>query len=359
LEKLSAIERPFSELEDLILLSQNEMQLTLPSTFQWDSRRLRRLQLTRITSPVLVPRLLFSSKNLVDLHLREVLDPLHFRPAALVHALSGMVRLRSLLIHFLSTAKHPTPTPPPEELVVVLPVLTSFNFQGITEYLEHLVARIYTPLLRDIEATFFNKSNFDLSSEIRKFTDRIGMHKSYRRADILSCERAISISLTWPGDPARLKFQLFCEQLSPQLFFTSRFCIHFSASLFNVEDLRISAKRPSRPVTRLHSEQWRELLNSFTGVKSLLVSGNLSTDIVRSLRLEPDGQQKVVLPALHKLSILQPEPRYLQLREAVVSSMTSRELGGHPIAVEYEQLQHIGEPHGSGTVFTRARAITR
>jgi hypothetical protein len=33
LEKLSAIERPFSELEDLVLLSRDRALLTLPSTF--------------------------------------------------------------------------------------------------------------------------------------------------------------------------------------------------------------------------------------------------------------------------------------------------------------------------------------
>jgi hypothetical protein len=311
-KKLSAIEKPFSKLEDLVLL--------------------------------------YSSKNLLDLHLREILDPLCFQPAALTHALSGMVRLRSLTLHFLSTAKYPTPAPPSEELVVVLPALTSFDFQGNTEYLEHLVARIYTPLLRDIKVTFLDKSNFDLSSEFRNFTDRIGMHKSYRRADILSCKGAISISLTRPGDPARLKFQLFCEQLSEQLFFMGRFCIHFSASLFNVEDLRISAKRPSRPEAGLHSDQWQELLNSFTAVKWFVVSGNLSTDIVHSLQLEPYGRRKVVLPALHQLCILQPESRYLPLREAAVSLTTSRWLSGYPIAVEYER-RHIGEPHRTGTVY--------
>jgi len=50
LEKLSAIERPFSELEDLVLLSRDSVQLTLPSTFRWGPR-LRSLYLTRITFP--------------------------------------------------------------------------------------------------------------------------------------------------------------------------------------------------------------------------------------------------------------------------------------------------------------------
>jgi hypothetical protein len=327
------------------------MRLTLPNEFQW-GQRLRRLHLTSITFPTLAPQLLYSSMNLEDLRLHEVVDPLRFPLAALTTALSRMVQLRSLSLHILSTDNQLTPPPPRGELVV-LPSLSRFNFQGSTEYLEHLVARIDTPLLRDIEVTFFNKSNFDLSSKFRNFTDRIGMHKSYRRADILCCKRTISIFLTRPGDPSCLKFHLFCKKLSEQLFFMARFCVHFSASLFNVEDLRISAKRPSRPEDGLYSEQWLEPINFFTGVKWLLVSGNLSTDIVCSLQLAPSsyGERKVALPALHKLYILQPEPRYLPLREAVVSFKISRWLSGRPIAVEYERLQHISEPHGTGTVY--------
>jgi hypothetical protein len=109
LEKLSAIERPFSELEDLVLLSRDSVRLTLPSAFRWGPR-LRRLHLTRIAFPALL-QLLYSSRNLVDLQLHEVLDPWHFSPEALTNALSGMAQLRSLSLHFLSTANYLCPTP--------------------------------------------------------------------------------------------------------------------------------------------------------------------------------------------------------------------------------------------------------
>ena len=38
LEKLPAIERPFSELEELVLLSQDNVSLTLPNSFRWGLR---------------------------------------------------------------------------------------------------------------------------------------------------------------------------------------------------------------------------------------------------------------------------------------------------------------------------------
>ena len=50
LEKLYTISEPFSELEELVLLSQDNVQLTLPSTFRWGTR-LRTLHLTGLPFP--------------------------------------------------------------------------------------------------------------------------------------------------------------------------------------------------------------------------------------------------------------------------------------------------------------------
>jgi hypothetical protein len=352
LEKISEIEGPFSELEDLILLYRNGAQLTLPSTFQWGPR-LCRLNLTSITIPSLL-QLLGSSKNLVDLHLHEALDPSCFPPEALTNTFSGMVKLQSFSLHFPSTNNHLTPPPPSRERVV-LPALIRLDFQGTTEYLERLVARIDTPLLEYIEVTFVAKSNFDLS-QLCKFLNRIGTHKSPRRADILSSEHATSISLTRPGDPTCLKLQSLRKPLSEQLIILARILYQFSAFLFNVEDLRISVQRPSRQPEgdSPYIERWLDYINSFISVKWLHVSGNLSNKIVRSLQL-PDGRPKSVLPALQKLSISQPRPRHTLLREAVVSLLVSYRLSGHPLVVEYERQCHINKRGGTGTMYVQRR----
>jgi hypothetical protein len=347
LEKLSAIKMPFSELEELVLLSRDSVRLTLPSTFQWGPR-LRRLHLTSLAFPTLL-QLLHSSRNLVDLQLHEVLNPSHFSPEALTSVLSGMAQLQSLSLHFLSTARWPhyRAPPPPSGERVVLPVLNRFKFRGNAQYLEGLVSRIDAPRLGDIEVTFFSGNIFKLP-EFIVFIDRIEMHKSHRRAHILSSERAISISLIQPGAPTCLTFQLFCEALSDQLLSMARICNHFSSFLLNVEDLRITAMRQSRQEDSLYSGRWLEPLNSFTGVKWFHVAGNLSTNIVGDLQL-PDRRREAVLPALHKLYISQPGPRNAPLREATVSFMISRRLSGHPIGVEYERL--CSSELGTGTIY--------
>jgi hypothetical protein len=348
-ERLFAISGSFSELEDLVLLSRESERLVLPYSFRWGPR-LRRLHSTRVTVLPLLRALDFSN-DLVDLQLHEVLDPWHLSPGALTNALSRTVQLRSLSLRFISTPTYfPLPTPSGER--VLLPFLTRFHFQGTTEYLEKLSAGIEAPRLGDIEVTFFDKPISDLSN-LAEFINRTGMHKPHHRAHIQFSERAVSISLTRPGATTCFKFQLFGEQLALQLSFISRICISFSPYLFNVDDLRISTTRQSRWEDGVDSsKRWRELIDSFTGIKWFHVSGNLSESIVRAL-LVPDNRRNPVLPALHKLCIPQPEPRLTPLCDDVVSFMISRQLSGHPIAVEYERSRHTSELRETGIMYTQ------
>jgi hypothetical protein len=69
-ERFSAIKEPFSELEDLVLQSQDGLWMTLPGAFRWGPR-LRRLHLKRIAIPEL-PQLLSSSMDLVDIQIHEM-----------------------------------------------------------------------------------------------------------------------------------------------------------------------------------------------------------------------------------------------------------------------------------------------
>jgi hypothetical protein len=100
LEKLSEISEPFSELEELALLSRDNMPLTLPNTFRWGSR-LRTLSSTRIVLPSF-PQLLLPSQDLVGIQLHEIPSAGYFSPDAFANALSEMTQLETLSLHFLS-----------------------------------------------------------------------------------------------------------------------------------------------------------------------------------------------------------------------------------------------------------------
>ena len=310
LEKLTTIERPFSKLEHLILLSGDEVQLTLPSAFRW-GQHLRHLHSTRIVIPSL-DCLHYSS--IKDLQLQEVPNPWHFSPNELPDALFRMTKLRSLSLHFLPTSHHVAVSLPTCDRIV-LPALTRLKYQGtlqgIAEDLENLVARIDTRRIEEIEVTFTDNSESELVTDLSKligFIDWIKMPKYDRQAHILSSGDVISISLMQPEVPTRIKIQ-FCGLFGVQLDFSS--------------------------LTRL-----------FLGVKWLHVAGNAPLYTFRLL-------DEVKLPALHGLYIPQPGPRDAPLREAVVSFMTSRRLSGHPIAVQYERLSQMSELSRAGTKYAQ------
>ena len=172
LEKLSAIERPFSELEDLVLLSQDSVPLTLPSAFRW-GQRLRCLHLTRIVVPELLRRFHFS-KDLVDIQLHDTGKIVYLLPEALASGLSGMTQLRSLSLHHpSSTSNLDIFTFPAGRARVALPALTHFNFRGTSRFFDRFTAKMDYPLLTVIEITF-DQSTF-IGSRLDEFLGRIKM----------------------------------------------------------------------------------------------------------------------------------------------------------------------------------------
>ena len=195
LERLSAISEPFAELEELVLLSRDNMQPPLPSTFGW-SPRLRTLHSTRISLPSL-PQLLFPCQDLVDLQLHEIPSAGYFSPDEFADALCGMTQLETLSLHFLSlpSRRNYLRLTPQSGERIVLPALTSLNYRGTSKYLDSLVAWIDAPRLGDIVITLFFQPTMDVS-ELGRFIERIETQASLSEANIQTSTDAISISCT-------------------------------------------------------------------------------------------------------------------------------------------------------------------
>ena len=298
LEKLHLLKEPFSKLEDLLILSMDDVQQTLPSTFRWGPH-LSTLHLTGIALLTL-HHLLLSSKDLVDIQLHEIGN---ISSGSLLSALFGMTQLQSLSnrfqsFNFLLVADSIGSDPISGECVI-LPTLTCFKYQGTNVYFDSLVARIDSPHLVDIEITFLEPM-FDVSN-LRTFIDRIEVQNSHHQADILFSENSVSICLTQPILTC-LKLQVSCKTPSQQLFSVARFA------------------------------SFLLIIRPFRSAKWLHLAGDFSTDIVLAL-YRSDMRRETVLPAMHKLCIREPEPHCASLRMAVVSFMVPRWLSGHLIAV--------------------------
>jgi hypothetical protein len=353
LNRLSTISKPFSVLEELVLLSQD---VDIPmskylSEFLWGNH-LRILHSTGLSFPSF-PRL--PSQDLVDLRLQEI-TIWKFSPEQVANALCGMTQLQSLSFHFLFFTPRPNDfsIPPPSGGRIVLPALTYFKYRASSQYLNALVARIDAPCLRDFDITYFSQPTLD-ASQLGGFIDRVGAWMSPLQADIVLAERAISVTFTEPGADAltRLRLEISCQQLDQQLSSLSQTCGHFSSFLFNVEDLRIKTVRESDDTDDGH---WLRLIRMFGGTKHLSVTRQLATDILRALR-PADEAHGNLLPALQSLRVfLQGVSASAPLLDSVESFLTQRPLSSHPIQLHYVSLREA-EPIPNHTQLHSSRQV--
>ena len=204
LSKLSAISEPFTALEDLVLYSQYNLQLTLPNTLRW-GHRLRAFHSTGIAFPSF-PHLLVPSQNLVDIQLHEIPITGYFSPEAFANALSGTTHVQSLLLHFhsLPSRRNHLALPPTPGERVVLPALTFLKYRGTSKYLDSFVARIDAPRLSEINITFFYQPTMD-ALQLGRFLERVETQTSFSQANIES-PRMLFLS---PLPPIRAPLPLF------------------------------------------------------------------------------------------------------------------------------------------------------
>jgi hypothetical protein len=338
LEKLSIISEPFPELEELILRSRDNIQLTLPSTFRWGFH-LRTLHSTSITF-LSFPHLLSPCQGLVDLELKDIPGAGYFSPEAFANALSDMNQLRFISLRFPSfpSRRNDLSLPPPSGERIILPTLTRFKYRGTSKYLDTFVARIDAPRLGDIDIAFFAKLEPTMdASELGRFIKRTGVQTSLSQADITTSAHIIFISFANSSTSTPLKLQISCTALNRQLACMAQVCNQFSPFLFRVEELKINTTNSSSVQDDAASEQWLNIVRSFDGARDLQIAGKHTKDIICALS-QADGETNL-LPALRHLRVENPiEMDELSL-DALLSFITSRSLSGRPVQVNVPLFQ--------------------
>ena len=156
---LSAMQNPLPELTLLSLDWIGQGSPIFPDSFL--APHLQKLYLHRgIPFPAL-RKLLLSSTDIVTLQLGEVSPSAYISPEEFATCLPLLTRLKRLV--FVSVSIRPDlgnrhPRPPTR---IVVSNLTELDFQGMSKYLEDLVARIDAPLLNLISIRLFDQLVFD------------------------------------------------------------------------------------------------------------------------------------------------------------------------------------------------------
>jgi hypothetical protein len=351
LEKvLAAMQRPFPALKRLYLCSRlGETAPVVPDSFLGGSApQLQKFVLRSIPFPGL-QKILLSATQLVHLEARGIPHSGYISPETMVACLSVLARLEILIVRFESPQSCPDRNslclPPPTR--AVLPVLHRLEFEGASEYLEYLVARIDVPVLRFLSITFFHQLIFDTP----QLTQLIGRHTPQNK----TLEGAYLKFLDWDKNSSimlisenylldyELRLNISCRHSRQpywQLSFLTQMCSSTGPHglIPAVENLYIdlcaSGPAPWESDINASGGPWLELLHSFTGVKALYISDKLTPRIAYALQELVGERAMEVLPALQEIYL-----KYLSqfqvgpVRDAIDQFVAARQLTGHPVAV--------------------------
>ena len=324
----TAMQQPFPKLHYLVLYSQSETEV-VPALFLGGSApRLRLLQLESIPFPGL-PKLLLSATHLVELILFDIPHSGYFSPEAIVTGLSALTSLRFLRIDFKSPRSRPDRRRRPPPLTrTLLPALTSFMFQGASEYLDDLVARIDAPLLNRLDMTFFHQLIFN-TPQLTQFISRTPKFKACDDAIVQFSGRSVQVSTI---DEA-LVLAISCGQSDWQLSSVAQVCGSIFIPAIEHLYIREAKYSPLSWQDDIETGQWLELLHRLSALKDLHISPEFTPRIAPTLEELVGGRVTEVLPALQTLFLKETPPSDVQ--KSIDKFVASRELVGHPISVSY------------------------
>jgi len=337
----AAMQKPFPELTHLEVWGNGVLVPVLPGSFLGGSApRLRELILARIPFPS-IPKLLLSANGLVKLSLLDIPDSGCFSPEAMSTALSMMTRLESLDLQFHSPRSRPDPASrsllPPTRFV--LPALTELMFKGVYEYLEDLLARIDTPLLYDLQITFFTDLNFDLP-RLHRLIGHAEEFKSFDHARVLISSHSIQLLLSRKTPVLNhlglLSLRINCKALEWQLSSLAQVCGSSFPLISALEELEIHGDHPSSDWKHdMENAQWLELLDPFTALKHLSLRDRIPLHVCSALAELSGERVTEVLPSLENIYI---SFAYLPdgSRKAIATFVSARRRSGHPVRVYRE-----------------------
>jgi hypothetical protein len=336
-----AIDGEYPVLEYLILgppVEDTCTALMLPETLQ--APHLCHLLLRGFVLPM-GSRLLTNATDLVMLALTVGPPSTYFRPNSLLHWLSFMPQLETLLIVFL----FPVPNHEVERQLMHSPIMaahvTLLNlrwcvFRGVSAYIEAVVSQMTAPRLEKLGIQFFKQLTFSVPP-LLQFMDNTENLTRFDSVKFKFSVDKVHVEV-YPSPPDEVKkyaFSIYVDSwhLDWQVFSMAQIFNSASQIFSAVEHLTLEYEEHSWS-SREHDEvdrtEWRNLLRSFSKVKTLRVQDGLVKELSRCLRLDNEGPPLELLPELQEL-------RYSgsgnSTGDAFTSFIDARQIAGRPVTL--------------------------
>ena len=307
---IAAMDEEYPFLEYLIIGPPDDTStvLILPETLQ--APHLRHLALIGFALPI-GSRLLTTAVGLVTLFLRMTDPSTYFHPNALLHWLSFMPQLETLVIDFFfpvpnrEIERQLTRTP---IITVTLPNLHHFRFSGVSAYIEALVHQITTPRLENFFIDFFNQLTFSVPHLVQFMNTTENLR--FDSAKFLFDGEHVHMEVYPPGE-AKMKAAfiiiVFCWHLDWQVSSVAQIFDSLGHLFSVVEHLTFEHEVHSWS-SEEHNEvdraEWRKLLRPFKNVKTLWIDNGLVEQLSRFLDLEDEERFLELLPELQELTYI-------------------------------------------------------
>jgi hypothetical protein len=348
LKKMAAMKKPFPALTKLWLLSDNERAPVLSGSFLGGSPpRLQSVSLDGIPFPGL-GKLLLSTTDLVLLRLRNIPRSGCISAEAMGAILSTLARIEQLELGFRSPrsrADRENRHPPPLTRIV-LPVLSSLEFQGDIEYLEDIVSRFDAPLLHHAHIVFFNQLIFD-TPQLRQFISRTERYKAPDHTDVVFHDSYVTVAIFPPDetgdDDAMLDLIITCKPSDWQLSSLAQVCTSALSTLPTLERLHITDYRQDWEED-MENSQWLELLRAFTSIKDLFLYEKLFGLVAPALEELAGENIAELLPTLQNLFLQGPLPSEL-FNKAIGEFISARQLSDCPVTVHHRDSEDLDYIH--------------
>ena len=329
----TTMDKQFSILERFYIFSmtEGETSLVLPRTFQ--APHLRHLSLLRVALPIGSP-LLTTTVGLVTLWLADIPPSAYFPPTCLLTWISLMPQLEDLDVRFHS----PLPNHDVERQLldtpittqITLPNLRSFFFNGVSAYLEGLLAPISAPVLCILKIDLFSQLTFTVP-HLLQFMNNTSATLSF--STVRLAFNNDSVLLTTPRRGQRYHpfwLRIMCGHLDQQVSSAAQILTSLQPVISAVERLWLSHEEHSQWLER-HNEvdrtQWRQLLRSFSNLNTLHVQDELVQRIAHSLQTDSGEPPLVLLPVLKEVGYSGGD----DARDAFTPFMDERQVAGHPV----------------------------
>ena len=327
----------FPVLSNLKIISKDTNAPALPAEFLGRSApRLQSLYLRRISFPTL-PTLLLSTNDLSRLHLHKIPTTSYISPEAMVTCLVALPRLHQLTIGFQSWfIFFPDRIGPPPVTRTVLPALTWFEFQGASEYLEDLAARIDCPQLDQINIEYMNQAGDFQVAELSTFIGRSSVGPKLtlcKHAQVTFSRNEVSFTMFPFRESGPAIITINCAGIDWQVSHLSQVLSHFSA-LSNVVHLKLYTWPDDSRFENTWETPWLHLLRLFSAAQTLYVSSKLAGRV--ALALEDIAPEMVaeVLPSLGFIYLVRKPAFHIEKFAA------ARRLSGHPVTVVTNETEY-------------------